>query len=322
MIVDISNEDRKYGQAVLHTMNPETVDKGYEELQELEDYGYPEASVVLGQYYRNSDISRARKHFEFAAEYEIGEAFWGLAQTIGRSGLLSLENRRDQRWFRCVWTAAVKASAEAQVELAQAYQQMGYYAPAAYWFQTAKLYGHEDAGFQLDILSDLWQDSGCPADPEELPDSFTELQRDCGMLVLRLSTKVRDYDTVYQLTQNALKEDGMAELSLAAIYEGNGNMANAGKVYRIAAAHGEPYATKRCGDLHMSGNGLSPDGEMAVKMYQEAAAMGERTAMFELGRCADAFEQDREKMAFWFAKAHVRGHRPAAEEMRKLIYQV
>ena len=81
MIVDISTEDRKFGQAVLHTMNPETIDRGYEELQELEDYGYPEAAVVLGQYFRNSDVGKARKHFEFAAEYEIGEAFWGLAQT-------------------------------------------------------------------------------------------------------------------------------------------------------------------------------------------------------------------------------------------------
>jgi TPR repeat protein len=140
------------------------------------------------------------------------------------------------------------------------------------------------------------------------------------MLVLRLSTKVRDYDTVYQLTQNALKEDPMAELSLAAIYEGNGNMENVGKVYRIAASHEEPYAMKRCGDLHMGGTGLPPDGDLAVKMYADAAAAGERTAMYELGRCADAFEQDREKMAFWFAKAHIRGHRLATEEMRKLIY--
>lgn len=320
MIVDISTEDRKFGQAVLHTMNPETINRGYEELQELEDYGYPEAAVVLGQYFRNSDVGKARKHFEFAAEYEIGEAFWGLAQTIPHSSVLSLDSQRDLRWFRCVRTAAEKACTEAQVELARSYRQLGYNAPAAYWYQMAKLYGHEDAGFQLDILSDLWQGSGCPADPAQLPEAFTELQRDCGMLVLRLTTKARDYDTVYQLTQNALKEDAMAELSLAAIYEGNGNMENAGKVYRIAASHEEPYAMKRCGDLHMAGTGLPPDGDLAVKMYADAATAGERTAMYELGRCADAFEQDREKMAFWFAKAHVRGHRMATEEMRKLIY--
>lgn len=321
MIVDISNEDRKYGQAILHTMNPETMLSGYEELQELEDYGYPEASVALGHHYRNSDKIKARKHFEFAAEYKIGEGFRGLSETIPHSSLLNLENAYDSRWFRCIWTAAQYSSAEAQKELASAYHQMGYYAPAAYWYQMARMYGSEDAGFQLDLLSGLWQSDGCPADPSVLPELFTELQRECGMQVLRLASGVRDYDTVYQLTQNALKEDPMAELSLAAIYEENGNTDSAGKVYSIAAAHGEPFAKKRCGDLYLSGIGLPQNGDLAMRMYQEAAEAGERTAMYELGRCADAFEQDREKMAFWFAKAHVRGYRNAAEELRKLIYR-
>lgn len=321
MIVAISDQDIKYGQAILHTMSPEAREQGYQELKELEEEDYPEAGVALGQYYLNRDKTRARKYFEFAAEYDVGEGFWGLAQTINRSSLLNLNNTTDRRWFRCVSEAANRSSVSAMMELAHAYQELGSYCGGAYWYQKAKLYGHEDAAFQLELLVELWKGAGCPSEPAELPEEFTALQKEAGNLILHLYSGSGDYETVYQLTQTALKEEPVAELTLAYIYESSDNLSNAGKIYRIATTHEEPFAMRRSGDMHLAGSGMYQNTDRAMKMYQDAAAAGERTAMFELGKCADAFEQDKEKMAYWYACAHVRGYPEASNELRKLIYK-
>lgn len=321
MIVEINDQDRKYGQAILHTMSPDAREKGYEELKQLEDEDYPEAGVALGQYYLNRDKAKARKYFEFAAEFDIGEGFWGLARTIKRSSLLNLDSVADKRWFRCVEEAANRSSLAAMMELAHAYQELNSYCGAAYWYQKAKLYGQEDAGFQLEVLVELWKSANCPSEPAGLPESFTDLQREAGDLILHFYAGSGDYETVYQLTQTALKEDPVAELTLAYIYESTDNLSNAGKIYRIASTHEEPYAMRRSGDMHLAGTGLYQNTDRAMQMYQNAAAAGERTAMFELGKCAETFEQDKEKMAYWFACAHVRGYPEASEELRKLIYR-
>jgi len=320
MTVTLTSDQIRFGQAMLETLNPETIGQGYQKLQQMEDQGIPDAGIALGQYYFTQDRGKAREHYKTAAEVGLGAGWWGLARTMDHSYIPQLSAADNAKWEETCRTAAQLACPEAQRELAESYREKGHVVPAVYWYQKAKFYGDPDADFQMDLAIRMWQEDGSPEDDLSSETEFTEVQRSCGKMLIRIRRGFQDHDTLYALTQDALKEDPVAELAIADLHEQRKNMAGACKIYTLAASHGEAHAMKRLGDLYMAGEGVWQDIEHSVSMYRAAAKKGDREAMYELGKYCEQFERDPEKMAYWYASAYIRGHRTAIEDLRKLVY--
>ena len=101
-------------------------------------------------------------------------------------------------------------------------------------------------------------------------------------------------------------------------YDGKGlpqNLAEAGKLYRLAADQGHSMAQTRLGEMYEGGYGVSLDYGEAARLYRLAADQGEAAAEYDLGvmyKYGRGVPRDYAEALKWFSLADAKGYAAAA----------
>ncbi len=306
----------KYGKVFLQLMKPETREAGYAEMEKLERT-YPEAGVVLGQYYNGNDISKAKKHFKRAADAGIAEGQWGYACIIPHSDIPDDTDIMDKEWVKYCLAAAEGGCVDAANEMGNICHRKGFYEEATYWYGMAYELGHPSGINSLQGITKEWRQKGIAKNMRAYTESFTMSRHTTSMLILELFSRSAIESTLDDLMRQALDGENLAGFMLAEIFEKNKHDDMAYKVYNALAFENHPHALRCYADMLLAGKGTNRDIEAAFRFYEQAAMKGNETSMFAMGQKA-VKAGDKYLAACWFGQAYSRGMKMAGEWLSKL----
>ena len=132
------------------------------EFQKLENEGFYEASIALGQFAQLSDKAKAFEHFKKAATAGLAEAQWGCAGILGHEYIPDVKGK-DKEWYRYCLAASQGGCCDAMNELGNIYQRQDNYLAAFYWYQKATWYEHPQGMCGMDGILNKWIKAGNPA---------------------------------------------------------------------------------------------------------------------------------------------------------------
>ena len=305
--------DEQYGKHFLSLLDPSKRESTYAELAKMEQ-SYPEAGIVVGQYYQGQE---ARKHFLFASRAGLAEGHWGVCSTIQHSYIPDPRNSYDAAWEEHCILAAEGGCADACSEMGNVCNRRNWYAESTYWYGLAAGYEHPQANVSLQGIAKKWVVAG---KPEEYigTDHFTEQRYESAMIMLnRLSGNPDDFDE-HRLMKNAMDGDNMAGYLLAFIYEGS-NDQMAYRTYNVMSFNDDAHAMKCQGDMLYTGKGVQQDIPGAFRMFQMAAERGDPQAMFIMGEM-ERTRGNRYLAACWYGKSFVRGFAGAQKRLTQMAY--
>jgi TPR repeat protein len=113
---------------------------------------------------------------------------------------------------------------------------------------------------------------------------------------------------------NNLFEQGLTELAKK-------NYDEAVRLFRSAAAQGDPMAQHQIGTLHYQGLGLKQDYDGAALWYRRAAEQGNVDAQYSLGNMflmGEGIPQDDVQAQYWYNEAATQGHTSAMHNLQNL----
>lgn len=307
---------RQYGKAFLQLLDPNTRDAGYAEIEKIES-SYPEAGVVLGQYYNGIDQQKAKKHFKIAANAEIAEGQWEYANIIPHSDIPDDSDIMDKEWVKYCLAAAEGGCADAANEMGNICHRKGFLEESTYWYGMAYALEHPAGITSLKGITQKWKQKGISSEFKGYTDSFSEERHATALLILEIFTQSATTKTLDNLMSLALKGETLAGFLLAEIFEKNNHDDMAYKVYNALAFGNHPYALRCYADMLLAGKGTARDIEGAFRMYEKAAKGGNSTAMFAMGQKA-VKTGDNDLAACWFGQAYTRGMDMAGEWLSKL----
>lgn len=311
------NDDmHAYGKAFLQLLDINTREAGYAEMEKLEST-YPEAGVVLGQYYNGTDQQKAKKHFKIAANAGIAEGLWGYAGIIPHSDIPDDSDVMDKEWVKCCLAAAEGGSADAAHEMGNICHSKGFYEESTYWYGMAYELDHPDGMNSLKGITREWMQKGVSKEFRAYTESFTEERRATALLILELFTQSAIERTLDDLMKLALKGENLAGFMLAEVFEKNNHDDMAYKVYNALAFENHPHALRCYADMLLAGKGTARDIEGAFRFYEQAALAGNAASMFAMGQKA-VKAGDKLLAACWFGQAYSRGMEMAGEWLSQL----
>ena len=88
------------------------------------------------------------------------------------------------------------------------------------------------------------------------------------------------------------------------------------KMYNAIAFEKDPHGIKCYADMLFTGRGIERDVNGAVRMYNMAANLGERSAMFIMGEFTKA--QNKNMAAYWYGVSHSRGYEHSLTRLMQL----
>lgn len=107
------------------------------------------------------------------------------------------------------------------------------------------------------------------------------------------------------LSKAARQGDAKAQSTLAGLYLGDKNYAQAIEWYRRAAESGDASAYGEIGFMYQEGQGVKPDQRQAFEWYMRGAKAGDSTAQGTVGddyRWGRGVSQDDEQAVNWYTK--------------------
>ena len=72
-------QEEKFGKFIMDLQDEDTAKQAVFQLELMENSGFAEAAVALGQYYKDTNAKKATRHFTIAANADNAEGYWGLA---------------------------------------------------------------------------------------------------------------------------------------------------------------------------------------------------------------------------------------------------
>jgi len=119
---------------------------------------------------------------------------------------------------------------------------------------------------------------------------------------------------------------GFARISFADFADGleafdGGDLTLAIEQWQEAAANGDLDAAISLADLYISGIGIKPDPQEAVRLYRLAAERGDAVAQFNLGDLyapGHGIEKDLAKAYVWLQRAADQGRHWAARRLKEV----
>lgn len=312
-----ATQEERYGQAILAAYQKQQWKEALATFQQLEDEGFGEASIALGQYEIDQDLYAAKAHFDNAAAQAIAWGAWCNAQLLAPSIHADLPGV-DQEWFGYCMQAAQLGCREAMYTLGHHYEEKQDIVAALYWYQLAFLHEHPSAEPPLKQLLQRWHQAGCP-DQTKLQAVVSLSHIEEIMQTLRILAEPNPI-TVQQLrayTEQLTTQPGdFMTLSIGQLWDQTGqNDTQAAACYRQAAENGSTLGMKRYADRLAYGKGVEQDLPQAERLYRQAADRGEPTACFYMGNYTKA---NRYEAAYWYNKAYRRGHNLSLSYLRQL----
>lgn len=173
---------REYGRLFLLLMDEDTREDGYAEMEKLESR-FPEAGIVVGQYYQGSDPEEAKKHFKVAADAGIAEGQWSYSQLLPHSYVLDFSDADDKEYMKYCLAAAEGGCPDAANEVGNICHRKGFYEESAYWYGMAQSLEHPSGMNSMRGVTKEWKENGVSKDFGRRIDGFTEDRRDTASII-------------------------------------------------------------------------------------------------------------------------------------------
>ncbi len=311
-------QEEKFGKFIMDLQDEDTAKQAVFQLELMENSGFAEAAVALGQYYKDTNAKKATRHFTIAANADNAEGYWGLAILTEHNTTPDPDNEQDQKWISYCRKAAELGCADARNELGHIYNRMGHVLPATYWYMLASFFDRPDAGYSLEQMAKKWFFDGKPEDTLEGVDGFDVVQQRAASSALELTCGNDDPDIMQDLIRLSMLGDPMASLMLGQVYENVHDYSSAIKYYDEGIQSKDPQAMRCYADLLMMGNGVEKNEGQAISLYKEAAAHGDRTSMYVLGQYENFSIEDPYMAAYWYGMSAARGFEAGRSKLRTL----
>ena len=311
-------QEEKFGKFIMDLQDEDTAKQAVFQLELMENSGFAEAAVALGQYYKDTNAKKATRHFTIAANADNAEGYWGLAILTEHNTTPDPDNEQDQKWISYCRKAAELGCADARNELGHIYNRMGHVLPATYWYMLASFFDRPDAGYSLEQMAKKWFFDGKPEDTLEGVDGFDVVQQRAASSALELTCGNDDPDIMQDLIRLSMLGDPMASLMLGQVYENVHDYSSAIKYYDEGIQSKDSQAMRCYADLLMMGNGVEKNEGQAISLYKEAAAHGDRTSMYVLGQYENFAIEDPYMAAYWYGMSAARGFEAGRSKLRTL----
>ena len=311
-------QEEKFGKFIMDLQDEDTAKQAVFQLELMENSGFAEAAVALGQYYKDTNAKKATRHFTIAANADNAEGYWGLAILTEHNTTPDPDNEQDQKWISYCRKAAELGCADARNELGHIYNRMGHVLPATYWYMLASFFDRPDAGYSLEQMAKQWFFDGKPEDTLEGVEGFDIVQQRAASSALELTCGNDDPDIMQDLIRLSMLGDPMASLMLGQVYENVHDYSSAIKYYDEGIQSKDPQAMRCYADLLMMGNGVEKNEGQAISLYKEAAAHGDRTSMYVLGQYENFVIEDPYMAAYWYGMSAARGFEAGRSKLRTL----
>lgn len=309
--------EHQYGEITLKILDENRRADGYREMEQLE-LRYPEAGVVLGQYYQGKDAERAKAHFRVAVDAGIVEGQWGYANMIPHSYAPNMSDPDDREFVKYCLSAAEGGCADAANEMGNICHRNGFFGESTYWYGMARALEHPAGMVSLKGIIKKWSDHGGPKEFRAFTDTFTEQRYATSLLLYSMFTRFFDTADMDDLMKLALKGENLAGFVMAEIMEQNHHDDMAYKVFNALSFGDHPHALRCYADMLAAGKGCEQDMLEAFIYYKKAADAGNAAAMFVMGEQARK-EGDRLLAACWYGKAYDRGFEMAGDRLSQLV---
>ena len=316
--VALSMEER-YGKVSLmgHTIG--NWDEVMVEYQKLEDEGFAEASVALGQLeLSNRNKYKALEHFRKAASVGVAEGAWGCAGILGHDYIADV-TYTDKEWYSYCMQAASGGCCDAMNELANMYNRQNDFLGEFYWYQMAAYYGHPQGYDSVAKTLKKYQDAGKPAIGNSI-DGVRPKEVENAIAIFRCMTNQDklDNEKINQFVSAAMDDDNeIMGLFIGHFFEEVVKMdGNAKLGYQLAAHNNSSMGMKCLADMLATGRGCERNMQAAFEWYKAAAEKYEKSACFVMGEFMR--KQNPNLAAYFYCLAFRRGFEPAFERIQQL----
>lgn len=313
------SQKERYGKASLEGHKKGNWDEVSVEFQKLEDEGFGEASVALGQLEMSyGNKSKALEHFRKAASAGIAEGAWGCAGIIGHEYYADIEGT-DKEWYTYCLQAATGGCCDAMNELANMYNRQDDYLGAFYWYLMASYYGHPQGYKSVEVTTSKYISAGKPAIGNSI-DGVRPNDVKNAIAIFRCMTKQDSLDNakMEQFITAALEDDNeIMGLFIGHFFEEAVKMdGNAKMGYQLAAHNNSAIGMKSLADMLAYGKGCERNMQAAAEWYQGAAEKQEMTACFVMGEFLR--RQQPYLAAYYYCMAFRRGYEPAFDRIQQM----
>lgn len=313
----LSKEER-YGRASLVGYKTQNWSSVLVEFQKLENEGFGEASIALGQFAQINDRTRALEHFKKAAAAGIAEGAWGCAAIIGHGYIADITGK-DKLWYQYCLNSAQGGCCDAMNELGNMYNRKGDFLAAYYWYQMAAYYEHPQGYASVAGTINKWAQSGKPALSSSI-DGVRPNDVKNAISIFRCLTQQDklDQQRMDQFMHAAMDDDNeIMGLFIGHFFEDTVKMdGNAKMGYQLAAHNNSIMGMKCLADMLAAGRGCERNMQNAFGWYQGAAGACEKTACFVMGEFTR--QQNRNLAAYWYSVAFRRGYEPALTRLQQM----
>lgn len=317
---DNHNEEQlsqRFGEIYLELLDENKREAGYSEMEKLLPE-YPEAGIVLGQYYQQSDRKRAKAYFKAAADAGIAEGMWGYAGTISHSNIPNLKFDSDREWVMNCQAAAEGGCADAANEMGNICSRKGFFAESMYWYGMAYVLEQTSAMAGLRGITGVWLGKGSPKEYVRFLDNYTEDRHNTALILLKMFSSGITSADLNQLMTQAMGGESLAGFFAGLIYGQNKMDEMEYQAYNVTAFEKHPHALRCYADMLMAGKGCERDPDSAIRFYKMAADKGNAPSMFVMGEYTRN-AGDLYQAAAWYGKAYSRGYEFAADRLSQMI---
>lgn len=317
---DEGNPMERYGYYSYYGFKTDDWETSIKEFQKLEDEGFFEASITLGQMQQSRvspwHQSIAKSHFEKAANAGIAEGAWGVAALLGHPYDPDIHGA-DKEWYKYCLQAAKGGNPDAMHELGKVFHHKRDYLSAFYWFIMSGYYDHPDGHYDRNVLKKYYAEDKEPQNAEFI-DGIDKKESENALMLFKilLSEEVSlNKDVMDDIFKRAMAGSELMALFFAHFAEDvRHSFADAKLGFQIAA-HNNSIAGQRClADMQITGKGCERDIQKALSWYQAAAEAGDARACFVI---AQAYRNSK-MAAFWYTASYRRGFEPALDALLKL----
>lgn len=308
----------RYGKASLKGYKTGKWSEAMVEFQKLEDEGFGEASIALGQYAQMNDKAKALAHFRKAAAKGVAEGAWGCAAIIGHAYQADI-NGVDKEWYKYCLQAAQGGCCDAMNELGNMYNRINDYLGAFYWYQMAAYYEHPQGYNAVGGTLAKYMSAGKPAIASTI-DGVCPKDVKNAISIFRCMTQQDKLDQprMDAFMQAAMEDDNeIMGLFIGHFFEDTVKMdGNAKMGYQLAAHNNSIMGMKCLADMQAYGKGCERNMQAAAGWYQGASERCEKTACFIMGEFMR--KQNPDLAAYYYAVALRRGYDPALTRLQQM----
>lgn len=307
------SDREKYGRAWLQIVGNTNREKGFQTMKELGDKGFLEGTIALAMF--TIKPAERKALYQKAAKENHPEGLWGYCGFLQHSFCPDPNNPADAEWEKTCLKAAQHGSVDAMNELGNIFNRRNQFPQSMYWYAMANANDFPHGEMSLQGIAKKWLAAGMPRQ-YEATEGFTEAKYKCAMFYLEMWADQKITTPIDEYIQLNLAGEPLAAYLTGDVFEATGNYEMAHKMYNAIAFEHDAHGLKCLGDMMFAGRGTNRDVQGALKMYTEAAELGDRAAMFTVAEFTK--NSNANLAAYWYGVAHSRGYQHALPRLKQL----